>query len=222
MPRTSQQDFLLWNSPKFILKKEIFPNSLPFFVFCPGNLTLRRIFAHRKQNSRTFFGYSVVKYRKKQKGAATFKSLSRTFASPLLKQFWIYFTNPLNFRVSGAETNRSRFSKSFWSCGLNRRVSADNSDYQNPHTIRPTDFCLTASQYLRRSQSFLRLYVSNFESLKLSPVKFCPNCCRTVESFSTLQKRLSSIFLKIFFETRKFVKNDESLSAAKSRIFRRG
>jgi hypothetical protein len=98
------------------------------------------------QNSRTFFGYSVVKYRKKQKGAATFKSLSRTRPSPLLKQFWIYFTNPLNFRVSGAETNRSRFSKILFPDGLNRRVSADNSDYQNPHTIRPTDFCLTASQ----------------------------------------------------------------------------
>ena len=151
MPRTSQQDFLLWNSPKFISKKEIFPNSLPFFVFCPGNLTLRRIFAHRKQNSRTFFGYSVVKYRKKQKGAATFKSLSRTFASPLLKQFWIYFTNPLNFRVSGAETNRSRFSKSFWPCDLSRRRSVDNLNFQIWHTILPIDFCRAAFHYSRLS-----------------------------------------------------------------------
>ena len=152
MPRTSQQDFLLWNSPKFLSKKEIFPNSLPFFVFCSDNLTFRGIFARRKVKISELFSVIQLSNISKSKRAATFPRLFRElFASPLLKQFWIYQINPLNFYVSGAETCRSRFSKIPLPDGLSRRVSVDISDYQNPHRHRTIDFYLTASQYSRRS-----------------------------------------------------------------------
>ncbi len=81
-----------------------------------------------------FFRLFSCQISAKTKRAATFKFLfSRTFASPLLKQFLSSF-NSLNFYVSGAETCRSRFSKSFFRGDLSRRRSVDNLNFQNLHT----------------------------------------------------------------------------------------
>ncbi len=60
-------DCFLWNSPKFISKKTIFPNSLPFY-FLFESLSLCRIFAHeRAKTFKPFFGYSIVKHLKNEK-----------------------------------------------------------------------------------------------------------------------------------------------------------
>ena len=150
-PRT-RQSIASRKSPK---------NSLPFSVlfgaFCPSP----HLRWAKMQNLRTFFGYSVVKYHQKCKRAATFPSSSRTFASPLLKQFLSSF-NSLNFKFRERKRRRSRFSKSFCRDDLSRPFRADISDYQNSHTHLRTDFYPTAS---RRRSHLLSLYVSNFESL---------------------------------------------------------
>jgi hypothetical protein len=60
-------DCFLWNSPKFLSKKTIFPNSLPF-LFLFESLARRRIFAlNRAKTFKPFFGYSIVKHLKNEK-----------------------------------------------------------------------------------------------------------------------------------------------------------
>jgi len=79
---------LFENSPKY-RKLKFFQKLSAFFRFCSEHFVFCRIFAEQKRKtSELFFGYSVVKYHKKRKRAATFPvSPWRTFASPLLKQF---------------------------------------------------------------------------------------------------------------------------------------
>lgn len=68
-----------------------------FFRFVRSVSPARRIFAERAaRNLQTVFRLFSCQTSKKRKRAATFQSLSRTFASPLLKQF-LGFRNPLIF-----------------------------------------------------------------------------------------------------------------------------
>ena len=51
-----------------------------FFYFCPGNFLFRRIFAHKKQNSRTFSVIqlsNIVKNEKERRLLSLFRELSR-------------------------------------------------------------------------------------------------------------------------------------------------
>ncbi len=59
-------DCFLWNSPKFISKKTIYPNSLPFFICLKASLVAASSRAPR-QNFQTNFGYSIVKHLKNEK-----------------------------------------------------------------------------------------------------------------------------------------------------------
>jgi hypothetical protein len=133
-------DCFLWNSPKFISKKTIFPNSLPF-LFLFESLARRCIFAHRAKTSKLI---SVIQLSNilKTKRSGNFKVSQEKLALTAPKTISSSFLeNSLNFYVSGAETNRSRFSKLFSPCGLSRRVSFDNSHYQNRHTRIHSGFC---------------------------------------------------------------------------------
>ena len=53
-PNRVIQDFLLWNSPKFLSKKEIFPK-LSAFLFSFERFSSRRVFAERKAKSSEHF-----------------------------------------------------------------------------------------------------------------------------------------------------------------------
>ncbi len=59
-------DCFLWNSPKFISKKTIFPNSLPF-SFCLKASLAAASSRTTRQNFQTNFGYSIVKHLKNEK-----------------------------------------------------------------------------------------------------------------------------------------------------------
>jgi hypothetical protein len=111
----------------------------------PGQFRFSPHLRARKIKLPGFFGYSVVKYRLKTKRAATFKvSFENFLKSPLLKQFRVFYNfkklKLAKFYVSGAETYRSRFSKSVSPRGLSRRVSVDNSHYPHWHAIRQVGF----------------------------------------------------------------------------------
>jgi hypothetical protein len=64
--------FLDGNSPKFLTREDNLSKLSAFFRFCLKVSRSPHLRAQRQQNLQTIFGYSIVKYRKKQKGAATF------------------------------------------------------------------------------------------------------------------------------------------------------
>jgi hypothetical protein len=70
-------DCFLWNSPKFLSKKTIFPNSLPFLFLSESFPNPPHLRARPGKTSKLFFGYSIVKHLKNEKGATTFESLKR-------------------------------------------------------------------------------------------------------------------------------------------------
>jgi hypothetical protein len=108
-----------------------------FFRFCSSDFATRRIFAEQVAKSPNFFRLFSCQ---KSKGAVTQTVLPRTFALPLQKLLWFLLTKTANFHVSGAETAAPAFIKSFYRVGLSRRVSVDNSYFQNSHTNPLTDF----------------------------------------------------------------------------------
>jgi len=76
VPTKSHKTFNFRNSPKFLSKLKVFPNSLPFSVFVRSD----PFFAasspgETRRSSELFFGYSVVKYHQKRERAATFQVL---------------------------------------------------------------------------------------------------------------------------------------------------
>jgi len=83
-------DYFLSELAKVFNEEDNLSKLSAFFRFLFGQSHFSPHLRALKTKFPNFFGYSVVKYRKKQKGAATFKSLSRTFASPLLKQFRVF------------------------------------------------------------------------------------------------------------------------------------
>jgi hypothetical protein len=173
MPRISRTRFLSRrNSPKFLSREKNLSKLSAFFCFCPDHFVARRIFAGEGTKTSGLFRLFSCQKSVKNEKSGDFSSLFRELSSRRSKNnFEFNSTKLLNFYVSGAETCRSRFSKTYSPDGQSRRVSADNPYYQDWRTVRPTDFSLTASCYARRSRSIFRLSVSNSESRLLSPKK---------------------------------------------------
>jgi hypothetical protein len=143
-------------------------------MFC-AQVLFARLQANQNLNQNEFSVIQLSNIVKTRKGAATFEVSQENFALPLLKQIRVIKNSKtLKFYILGAETCRSRFSKSFLPDGLNRPVSVDILNFQNWRTSLPIDFRRTAFQSRRARQSFSGLYVSKFESQKLSPKKLAP------------------------------------------------
>jgi hypothetical protein len=80
-PRKEPLDFQLVRELAKVSQVENLSKLSAFFRFCPERFRFRRIFAKRKSQKppNVFFGYSVVKYLKKQK-SGDFSKVPRTFS----------------------------------------------------------------------------------------------------------------------------------------------
>ena len=104
MPEWVAQDFLLSELAKVLTQEENL-SKLSAFSICLDNFALRRIFARKRQNFQTNFGYSVVKQQWKRKRSGNFLSLDRETCVTAPKTILSFFLeNSLNFYALGAET----------------------------------------------------------------------------------------------------------------------
>ena len=83
MPRKSRIRFSSLELAKVFIEEEYLSKLSAFFRFCSDKFISRHIFAHETQILRTFFGYSIVKHRKNEKGTVTFKFSLEKLALPL-------------------------------------------------------------------------------------------------------------------------------------------
>jgi hypothetical protein len=88
MPRKSRTRFQFVRELAKVSQVEIFPNSLPFSVFVRSVLPAAASSQDkRRKTSKLFSVIQLSNILKNAKERRLFQSLSRTFASPLLKQF---------------------------------------------------------------------------------------------------------------------------------------
>jgi hypothetical protein len=215
VPEQVNKIFFFRNSPKFLTKKEIFPNSLPFSMFritaSPAYLqALKGVI----KNEIWLFNCQTSQKRKERQ----LQSLFRESCVTAPKTISSFFVKLLNFLRFGSGNCRSRFSKSFYRDGLSRPVSVDILNFQNCHTNFRADLHRAASISRRAGKSTSCLYVSDFESQNyLQKIRFQSKQLKVV----TRLKIACQDFFEIFFSAcENIIKNGGSLSALKSSICR--
>ena len=173
MPRTSRTRFFRFRELAKVSQAGNLSKLSAFFRFCSERFArsphLRR--AKRAKPPNCFRLFSCQISSKNAKERRLFQFLQENFRVTAPKTIF-EFNNSLIFKFRERKRRRSRFSKSFFRGDLSRRRSVDNLNFQNWHILLPTDFCYSASQYLRRSPFVFGLYVSNSATSKNYLLKY--------------------------------------------------
>ena len=138
-PEWVNQGFLLSELAKVLYARRKSFQTLCLFPFFVWKFASCRIFARKRRNFQTKFGYSVVKQHKNEKerwfSQVSFENF-RVTAPKTILSFLVKLAKFLCF--GSGNLSRSRFFKSFCRDGLARPFSVDNLNFQYRHTNSQT------------------------------------------------------------------------------------